>query len=90
METQAKKSLKEARRANEDAIDAGGFPTDEALARVTEREQKQLEADRAKVEAEMKAAIDAYNAKAGALDARVQEWNARNAPANDAAKTLEA
>lgn len=55
-----------------------------------EVEQKQLEADRAKVEVEMKAAIDAYNAKAGALDARVQDWNGRNAPANEAGKALEA
>ena len=51
---------------------------------------KKLNEDRARITSESEAAVAAYNAKAMALDTRVNEWNARNQAWNDAGGALDA
>lgn len=56
---------------------------------VLEKELKELEAARASLTAESEAGVSAFNAKAVALDGRVNTWNQRNLQVNEAAKLLE-
>lgn len=52
--------------------------------------QTQLEADRAAIGVSAEKAVNDYNARAKALDARVVAWNQRNAELTERAKTLNA
>jgi hypothetical protein len=55
-----------------------------------EKERGDLVAEVDRWSAQMKPAVDAYNVKAGALDARVAGWNERNAKWNESGAMLEA
>jgi chromosome segregation ATPase len=54
-----------------------------------ERERAALEADRARHANQGEQAVQAFNAKAIALDARVEEWNARNAKWTESAGLID-
>jgi len=55
-----------------------------------DKEREELEAEKVKVLAELQAAVDAYNTKAGSVDQRVAAWNQRNTKVNDMAGAVEA
>ena len=54
-----------------------------------EKERTALEAERARISSGSADAVRAYNVKAGALDARVGDWNQRNARWNEMSTALE-
>jgi chromosome segregation ATPase len=49
--------------------------------------QKELEAERVSVTAAAQESINAFNTKAGAVEARASDWNARNGKLNEATQT---
>ncbi len=55
-----------------------------------QKQQKVLEADKAKLSEESQGKIRDYNVKASALEARVDDWNKRNRAWSETAKSLEA
>lgn len=54
-----------------------------------EKERAVLEAERESVSAANRQAVDDYNTRIGVLDARVKDWNERNAQLSDRANKLE-
>jgi predicted nucleic acid-binding Zn-ribbon protein len=54
-----------------------------------ERELKDVESERKKVEEGSLAAVNNYNARVAAYQARADDWNKRNAEVNDGARALE-
>ena len=54
-----------------------------------EKERAALEAERERVSAANRQAVDDYNARVATLDARAKSWNERNAQLSDRASKLE-
>ena len=54
-----------------------------------DRASKALNDDRARLQTSTETAVNAFNAKAAAVDARIADWNRRNQAWNDAGSELE-
>jgi chromosome segregation ATPase len=54
-----------------------------------EKQRFEIEADSTRLRSDSEGAVRAYNAKAGALEARVSDWNGRNDAMNETSKGLE-